>query len=81
MFVQPRLRIHLANAQMTDSDIYWTFAAAYQYGGSFYQALAQAGMKADPINKNRIIEAFPELLDTYGVSSKFHQTLRSGASS
>ena len=81
MFVQPRLRIHLANAQMTDSDIYWTFAAAYQYGGSFYQALAQAGMKADPTNKTRIIQAFPELLDTYGVSSKFHQTLRSGASS
>ena len=66
---------------MTDSDIYWTFAAAHHYGGSFYQALAQAGMKADPTNKNRIIEAFPELLDTYGVSSKFHQTLRSGTSS
>jgi len=38
-------------------------------------------MKADPTNKTRIIQAFPELLDTYGVSSKFHQTLRSGASS
>jgi len=73
------LRIHLPNAQMTESDIYWTFAAAYQYGGGFYQALAQAGMKADPINKQRIIKEFPELIDNYGVNSKFHRSLRSGA--
>jgi hypothetical protein len=26
---------------MTDSDIYWTFATAYQHGGGFFQALAQ----------------------------------------
>ena len=64
---------------MTDSDIYWTFAAAYQYGGGFYQALAQAGMKADPTNKQRILTAFPELIENYGVSSKFHRSLRSGA--
>lgn len=66
---------------MTDSDLYWTFAAAYQYGGGFYQALAQAGLKADPINKTRIIEAFPELSANYGVNTKFHRSLRSGASS
>jgi hypothetical protein len=66
---------------MTDSDIYWTLAAAYQYGGGFYQALAQAGMKADPTNKQRILTAFPELIENYGVSSEFHRNLRSGASS
>lgn len=66
---------------MTDTDIYWTLAAAYQYGGGFYQALAQAGMKADPINKQRILTAFPELVEDYGINSKFHRSLRSGASS
>lgn len=66
---------------MNDSDIYWTLAAAYQYGGGFYQALAQAGMKADPINKQRILTAFPELIENYGTATKFHRSLRSGAAS
>lgn len=71
----------LTQRVMTDSDIHWTFAAAYQYGGGFYQALAQAGMKADPINKKRILNAFPELIENYGTDTKFHRNLRSGASS
>jgi hypothetical protein len=64
---------------MTDSDIYWTLATASQYGGSFYQALGQAGLKADPGNKRRILDAFPELVATYGTASRLHQGLRSGA--
>jgi hypothetical protein len=53
---------------MTDSDIYWTFATAYQHGGGFFQALAQAGLKADPGNKRRILDAFPEMVATYGTA-------------
>ena len=64
---------------MTDQDIYWTLATACQYGGSFYQALAYAGLKADPSNKRRILDAFPELVAAYGTASRFHQGLRSGA--
>jgi hypothetical protein len=63
---------------MTDSDIYWTLATACQYGGSFYQALGQAGLKADPGNKRRILDAFPEMVATYGVASRLHQTMRAG---
>ena len=44
------------------------------------QALAQAGMRADPQNKSRILVAFPELIDTYGPTTKLHTQLRSGAS-
>jgi hypothetical protein len=29
---------------MTDSDIYWTFVTAQKYGGSFYQAMGNAGL-------------------------------------
>jgi hypothetical protein len=64
---------------MTDSDIYWTFATAYQHGGGFFQALAQAGLKADPGNKRRILDAFPEMVATYGTASRLHRNLRSGA--
>jgi len=64
---------------MTDQDIYWTLAAACQYGGSFYQALGYAGLKADPGNKRRILDAFPELVATYGPRASLHRGLRSGA--
>jgi hypothetical protein len=63
---------------MSESDIYWTLATACQYGGSFYQALGQAGMKADPGNKQRILDAFPEMVATYGAASRLHQTIRAG---
>lgn len=64
---------------MTDNDIYWTLATAAQYGGSFYQALGSAGLKADPKNKQRILDAFPEMVATYGIASSLHRGLRSGA--
>jgi hypothetical protein len=73
------ITITLPVIPMSDRDIYWTLATACQYGGSFYQALALAGLKADPSNKRRIIDAFPEMVATYGTASKLHQGLRSGA--
>jgi hypothetical protein len=45
---------------MTDSDIYWTFVTASKYGGSFYQAMGNAGFAADPINKRRILNTWPD---------------------
>ena len=63
---------------MTDSDIFWTFQTAISYGGGFYHALAAAGIKADPRNKQRLLDAFPELRATYGPTSKLHKRLRQG---
>lgn len=63
---------------MSDSDIFWTMATAAQYGGSFYQALGNAGLAADPNNKRRILDAFPEMVATYGAASRLHQTMRAG---
>jgi hypothetical protein len=63
---------------MSESDIYWTFFTAAQYGGSFYQAMGLAGFAADPNNKRRILAAFPEMVATYGVASRLHQTIRAG---
>lgn len=64
---------------MTPNDIYWTMLTAMQYGGSFYQALGAAGVKADPNNQKRIFDAFPELVATYGPASRFHKELREGS--
>ena len=63
---------------MSDSDIFWTMATAAQYGGSFYQAMGNAGLAADPNNKRRILQAFPEMVATYGTASRLHQTMRAG---
>ena len=63
---------------MSESDVYWTFVAASKYAGSFYQAMGNAGLAADPNNKRRILVAFPEMVATYGVASRLHQKMRSG---
>ena len=64
---------------MSDSDIYWTFVTAIEYGGRFYKALGHAGLAAGPNNKRRLLNAFPQLTNTYGPASRLHQTMRSGA--
>ena len=63
---------------MSDTDIFWTLQAAAAYGGSFYKALADAGLKADPSNRQRLLAAFPELANTYGAASVLHRQLRDG---
>ena len=62
--------------QMTNEDIYWTFRTAFKYGGSFYEQLGLAAIKADPANKQRILLAFPELIDSYGPQTNWHISLR-----
>ena len=63
---------------MSGTDIHQTFVTAYTYGGSFYKALAEAGLKADPSNRQRLLAAFPELANTYGAASVLHRQLRDG---
>jgi len=64
---------------MSDTDIHQTFVTAYTYGGSFYQALAMAGLKADPTNRQRLLTAFPELATIYGPDTALHKFLRVAA--
>ena len=63
---------------MTDSDRYWTFVTATQFAGSFFKALAEAGLRADPINRERLLMAFPEIYAAYGPASRLHCRLRQG---
>jgi len=44
-----------------------------QYGGSFVSSIAQALRFADPVNRQRLIDAFPDLVAKYGPNTKFTQ--------
>lgn len=46
-----------------------------RFGGSFYQNLAAAMQAADPKNFDRILAAFPELLEKYGPESSFYSVV------
>lgn len=48
-----------------------TLQLAQRHGGSFVSALAAAGLLADPLNRNRLFDAYPELELKYGPSSSF----------
>jgi hypothetical protein len=63
---------------MSDSDIYWTFVTCSKHAGSFYQAMGNAGLAADPDNKRRILNAFPEMVANWGITSRLHQKTRAG---
>ena len=63
---------------MSDSDIYLTFVTAGKYGGSFYQAMGNAGLAADPINKRLILNTWPMMVATYGTTSWLHREMRFG---
>jgi hypothetical protein len=65
---------------MTDDDLYWACITATEYASSFFRALGEAGLKADPINRERLLLAFPEMYATYGPASRLHRRLREGVS-
>jgi hypothetical protein len=41
------------------------------HGGSFVGAIAQALRVADPVNRQRLLDAFPDLVEKYGPTSQF----------
>ena len=70
---------HIAERKcMSDTDMYWTFETAAAFGGSFFKALADAGLKGDPRNRRRILNEFSEMLPVYGPGSPLHRQLRHG---
>jgi 2-oxo-4-hydroxy-4-carboxy--5-ureidoimidazoline (OHCU) decarboxylase len=43
------------------------------HGGSFVNSIAQALRVADPVNRQRLLDAFPDLVKKYGPASAFMQ--------
>jgi len=58
---------------MTSTQLHAMITLMDQYGGSFVSALAQALRYADPNNRQRLLDAFPDLVAKYGPSSSFAQ--------
>ena len=47
--------------------------AMAKYGGKFVSTMANALRYADPTNRQRILDAFPDLVKSYGPGSVFQQ--------
>ena len=57
---------------MTPDEINATLLTACRFGGGFISRLAEAGLHADPSNRQRLIDAFPELIQAYGPTTTFY---------
>jgi hypothetical protein len=57
---------------MTDSEIFDMTERMLQYGGSFIQSLAICIRRADSVNKQKLLDAFPEYVEEYGPNSQFN---------
>lgn len=64
--------------QLTSSDAYWTLQTAMRYGGGFFKRLAEAAIYADAVNRQRMFDAWPDLLKVYGPDTFLHRQVREG---
>ena len=55
---------------MTYDEVFQMTTRMEKYGGSFVKALASAFKVADPTNRQKLIDAFPNYVNEYGPSSK-----------
>ena len=58
---------------MTSTQLHSMITLMDQYGGSFVSALAQALRYADPTNRQRLLDAFPDIVAKYGPGTRFAQ--------
>lgn len=63
---------HRVYKAMTDSQVHHTVKTAAHFGGSFISKLANAALIADPRNRSRVLDAFPEIIAMYGPGSAFY---------
>ena len=64
--------MHSVYRAVTEKQIQATVRTAHHYGGSFLRKIAEAAMIADPRNRNRVLDAFPEIVARYGPGSAFY---------
>jgi hypothetical protein len=58
---------------MTPNEFHVTLLCMERFGGTFVSSLATALRYADPSNRQRIWDAFPELAEKYGPNSAFQK--------
>jgi hypothetical protein len=58
---------------MTSTELTSMITLMDQYGGSFVSSIAQALRYADPTNRQRLLDAFPDIIAKYGPGTRFAQ--------
>jgi len=56
---------------MNLTELHAMIARMDSYGGSFVSSIAQALRFADPTNRQRLLDAFPDLVQKYGPQGQF----------
>jgi len=64
---------------MTPSEFHQLTDLMQQHGGKFVQSLATALRYADPLNRQKILDSFPDLVLKYGPTSMFNAPIRQPA--
>jgi hypothetical protein len=58
---------------MNAQELHATMLCMERFGGTFCSNLAAAMRYADPYNRARIMEAFPEIIEKYGPTGPFQK--------
>lgn len=58
---------------MTPNEEIRTLLTAKQHAGGFLYRIAEAALHADPVNRQRVFAAFPELISVYGPDAPLYQ--------
>jgi hypothetical protein len=58
---------------MTSTQLSSMITLMDQYGGSFVSSIAQSLRYADPTNRQRLLDAFPDIVAKYGPGTRFTQ--------
>lgn len=61
---------------MTPSEFHQLTDLMQQHGGKFVQSLATTLRYADPLNRQKILDSFPDLVLKYGPTSMFNASIR-----
>jgi len=61
--------------ELTSEQFHRLLGTVRHNGGSFSVKLADCLAAADPINRQRLLDAFPELIERYGPESIFNRQL------
>jgi len=68
----------MIHQDFSNQDYYILTETMRKYGGHFMSKLADAICVADLTNKKKLIDAFPEVVTTYGPGSRFAEWVIAG---
>ena len=68
------IQVPLQFKAMNHSELTSMICLMQSHGGSFVSSIATALRFADPVNRQRLLDAFPDLVEKYGPTSVFNKS-------